>query len=133
MDFVLMIHSIVRWIILLVAVVALVKLGWGWLRGGVFDGMDRGVVAGYSGLLDLQALLGLVLLFGDAIFLGEGFPMVRILHAIVMILAVVAGHLPARWRASPAPIRYRASLAAIGGSLVLIVIGIFIIVMGQAA
>jgi len=133
MDIVLAIHSFVRWIILLVAVVAIVKLVLGWLRGGAFDGLDRGLVAGYSGFLDLQALLGLILLFGDAMFLGEGFPMVRILHAIVMILAVVAGHLPARWRASPAPVRYRASLAAIGGSLVLIVIGIFIIASGQAA
>lgn len=133
MEIVLTIHSIVRWIILVVAVVALVKLGLGWLRGGTFDGMDRGVVAGYSGLLDLQALLGVILLFGDAIFLGEGFPTARILHAIVMILAVVAGHLPARWRQSPAPARYRGTLAAIGASLVLIFIGIFIIVMGQAA
>ena len=94
MNILLTIHSLLRWLILLVAVVAIVKLGLGWRRGGPFDGMDRGVVAGYSGLLDLQVLLGLVLLIGDAIFLGEGFPMVRILHAIVMILAVVTAHLP---------------------------------------
>jgi len=128
-EIVLAIHSIVRWVILLVAIVAVVKLGLGWRRGGTFDGMDRGVVAGYSGLLDLQMLLGLVLLFGDAIFQGEGFPMVRILHAIVMILAVVAGHLPAMWRQSPNPVRYRNTLGAIVGSLVLIIIGIFIIAM----
>ena len=54
MDFILGIHSIVRWIILLVAVVAIIKLAYGWLRAGVFDGMDRGLVMGYSGLLDLQ-------------------------------------------------------------------------------
>ena len=131
MNIVVTIHSLLRWLILLVAVVAIVKLGLGWRRGGPFDGMDRGVVAGYSGLLDLEALLGLVLLFGDAIFLGEGFPMLRILHAIVMILAVVSAHLSARWRRSPAPVRYRTSLAAIAGSLALIVVGIIIITVGS--
>ena len=132
MEVVLTVHSLVRWVILLVAVAAIVKLGLGWLRGGPFDGLDRGLLLGYSGLLDLQALLGLVLLFGGAIFLGEGFPMVRILHAIVMILAVAAGHLPARWRQSPAPVRYRGSLGALAASLLLIIVGVIIITAGQA-
>jgi hypothetical protein len=132
-EIVLTIHSWVRWVILLVAVIAIVKLSLGWLHGGTFDGMDRGVVAGYSGLLDLQALVGIILLVGDAVFLGEGFPMVRILHTIVMLLAVVAGHLPARWRQSPAPVRYRGTLAAISGAVVLILIGVIIITIGSAA
>jgi hypothetical protein len=130
MDIVLAIHSIVRWVILLVAVVAIVKLGLGWLRAGSYDNMDRGVVMGYSGLLDLQALLGMILLFGNGIFLGEGFPMVRILHAIVMILAVVTGHLASGGKQKPPIARYRRSLAAIAGSLVLIVVGIIIITAG---
>ena len=70
MDIVLAIHSIVRWIILLVAVVAIVKLGLGWLRAGTYDSLDRGVVMGYTGLLDLQVLLGFILLFGDDFLLG---------------------------------------------------------------
>ena len=45
MSILLMLHSIVRWIIVLVAVVAIVKLALGWLRGGAFKGMDRGLVA----------------------------------------------------------------------------------------
>jgi Co/Zn/Cd efflux system component len=55
--------------------------------------------------------------------------MLRVLHAIVMILAVVAGHLPAMWRQAPNPVRYRNTLGAIVGSLVLIIVGIFIIAM----
>ena len=127
MEFILGIHSIVRWIILLVAVVALVKLAYGWLRAGVFDGMDRGLVMGYSGLLDLQALVGFILLFGNGFLLGEGFPMPRILHGIVMILAVITGHLAGRGKSDPAKARYRRALAAIAGSLVLVLIGIIII------
>jgi hypothetical protein len=133
MDVVLAIHSFVRWLILLAAVAVVARLLYGWRRGSEFTGLDRGLLLGYSGLLDVQALLGLVLLFGDAALLGEGFPAARIAHAIVMIVAVAAGHLPSLWRRAPAPVRYRRSLAAIATSLALIVIGIIIITTGQAA
>ena len=129
MDIILGIHAIVRWIILLVAVAAIAKLAYGWLRAGTFDRADRGLVMGYSGLLDLQALLGFVLLFGNGFVLGEGFPMPSILHAIVMILAVITGHLAGRGKSDPAKARYRRALAAIAGSLVLVLIGIIIIMM----
>ena len=133
MEIVLAIHSVIRWVILLVAVVAIVKLVLGWLRAGTYDQMDRGLVMGYSGLLDLQALIGLILLFGDGFLLGEGFPMVRILHGIVMILAVVVGHLAGRGKQEPPVARYRRALAAIAGSLLLIVIGITVIAAGQGS
>jgi hypothetical protein len=133
MDILLGIHSLVRWVILLVAVVAIAKLAYGWLRAGAYDSADRGLVMGYSGLLDLQALLGLVLLFGNAFVLGEGFPMPRILHAIVMILAVITGHLAGRGRSDPAKTRYRRALAAIAGSLVLVLLGIILIMAGQGS
>jgi len=133
MEIVLGIHSIVRWVILLVAVAAIAKLAYGWRRAGTFDGTDRGLVMGYSGLLDLQALLGFVLLFGDALVLGEGFPLTRILHGIVMILAVATGHLAGRGKNDPAPARYRRALTAIAGSLVLVLVGIIIIMAGQGS
>ena len=133
MDTLLFIHSLLRWLILLVAVAALAKLAYGWLRAGIFDGIDRGLVMGYSGLLDLQALLGLILLFGNGFVGGEGFPLPRILHAIVMILAVVAGHLAGRGKTDPAKARYRRALAAIAGSLVLVLIGIIILAAGQGS
>jgi hypothetical protein len=133
MDIVLAIHSIVRWIILLVAVVAIVKLGLGWLRAGTYDSLDRGVVMGYTGLLDLQVLLGFILLFGDDFLLGEGFPLVRILHAIVMILAVVTAHLGSGGKLAPPVARYRRALVAIAGSLVLIIVGVIIITAGQGS
>jgi hypothetical protein len=133
MDVVLGIHSLVRWVILLLAVAAIIKLAYGWFRAGIYDSLDRGLVMGYSGLLDLQALLGFVLLFGNGFLLGEGFPLPRILHGIVMILAVITGHLAGRGKSDPAKARYRRALAAIAGSLVLVLIGIIIIMAGQGS
>ena len=133
MDVLLGVHSFVRWLILLAALAAIAKLAYGWLRAGSFDQWDRRLVMGYSGLLDLQALLGLLLLFGNGFLLGEGFPLPRILHGMVMILAVVTGHLAGRGRDDPARARYRRALASIAGSLVLVVVGIIIVAAGQGS
>jgi len=122
-GFVLMLHSLVRWAVVVVAVVALVKFALGWLRGGAFDRMARGLASGFSGLMDLQMLLGLISLFGSGLS-GEGFPMYRIEHAITMIVAVVVAHLPAMWRKQSDKVRYRNTFFAVVGSLALIFVGI---------
>jgi hypothetical protein len=124
MSILLMLHSIVRWIVVLVAVVAIVKLALGWLRGGAFKGMDRGLVAGFSGLMDLQATLGIVFLLWNGLATEIGFPRHRIEHAFVMIIAAVVAHLPARWKNAGDSTRFRNSLIAIVVSLVLVYIGV---------
>ena len=123
MGFVLMIHSILRWLIVIVGVVALVKLGLGWLRGQAFAKMDRGLLSGFSGLMDLQMLLGLIFLIGDGIA-GSGFPTLRIEHAVTMILAVAVTHLPARWKKADDKTRLRASFWAVLGARLLVYVGV---------
>ena len=120
MNIILMAHSGVRWLILLVAVIAVVKFAIGWRRGGEFTKVDSGLSAGFSGLMDLQALLGLIVLFG----LGGGFPAYRLEHAVTMILAVIVGHLPARWKKAAPALRFRNSLLCIVGALLLVLAGI---------
>lgn len=123
MNFVLMIHSILRWLIVIVGGVTLVKLGMGWLRGQGFAKMDKGLVSGFSGLMDLQMLLGLIYLIGDGVA-GTGFPMDRIEHAGTLILAVVVSHLPARWKTAGDQIRFRNSFLAILAAMFLIYVGV---------
>ena len=95
MGIVLMIHSIVRWLIVAVAVVALVRFALGLIQRSDYDGMSRGLVAGFSGLMDLQSALGLVFLLWSGLT-GAGFPLYRIEHAVVMIAAAVVAHGPGR-------------------------------------
>ena len=123
MNILLMLHSILRWIILLVAVVAIVKFALGWLRGGTFKGMDRGLMSGFSGLMDLQVTLGIIYLLWNG-FAEEGFPAFRIEHAITMIIAAVVAHLPARWKNADDKTRFRNNLFAISASVVLVLIGV---------
>lgn len=123
MNFLLVVHSTLLWLVLLVAVIAAVRFAIGWLRGGEFTGLERGLAAGFSGLMDLQASLGLILLIWTGLA-GAGFPMVRIEHATTMILAVVVGHLPARWKKAGDQIRFRNTLFCMLGALLLVYVGV---------
>ena len=58
MSVILTIHSLIRWLIVLLALAAIIKLALGWRQGRAFDKMASGLVSGYTGLLDLQLLIG---------------------------------------------------------------------------
>lgn len=126
MNILLMAHSGLRWLVLLVAVIAIIKYLIGWLQGAQFKGMDRGLMAGFSGLLDLQMTLGIVLLLWSG-FAGAGFPFFRIAHALIMIAAAVVAHMSTRWKNATDATRFRNNLFLIVGSLILILIGISIL------
>ena len=123
MNILLMIHSLLRWLIVIVAVIAIVKFALGWLRGGAFKGMDRGLAAGFSGLMDTQATLGLIFMVWNGLA-GAGFPMFRIEHAVTMIVAAVVAHLPARWKNAADKLRFRNTLFCILGVLLLVYAGV---------
>lgn len=126
MGIVLMFHSIFRWIILLVAVLALVKYVIGWAGKGMFGGMDRGLASGYAGLMDLQVLLGLIYFIWNGLS-GTGFPAYRILHLVIMFFAALTAHLPSRFKNLNDNLRFGYSAAAIVISIVLIVIGVSVL------
>jgi uncharacterized membrane protein YphA (DoxX/SURF4 family) len=123
MDTLLAIHSFVRWIIMLVALVAIVKFAIGWAANSLFKGMDRGLASGFSGLMDLQVLLGLIYFIWNGIAV-TGFPMFRILHMVTMLIAAAVAHLPSRFKAVNDKLRFQFSFLAILASLVLVFIGI---------
>ena len=123
MTILLIIHSYLRWLIVILAITAILKFAIGWLRGGAFKGMDRGLASGFSGLMDLQGTIGIVILVWSGLA-GAGFPMTRIEHATTMILAMIVGHLPARWKNAADNIRFRNALFCILGALLLIYVGV---------
>jgi len=121
MGFVLMFHSIVRWLIVIVGVFALGKFLAGWVRKSEFTKMDRGLSAGFSGLMDLQVTLGFVFFFWSGLA-GGGFPMYRIEHMTIMLVAAILGHLPTFMK--KAENKFAIGLYAVIGALVLVVVGV---------
>jgi hypothetical protein len=122
MALLLEIHSILRWVIVLVGILAIVKFLIGWARKSAFGKIDRGLSSGFSGLMDLQAMLGL-LYFLVTGFGGAGFPMFRIEHMVTMLIAAAVGHAPAMFK--KAANKHAVAFYAVIGALILVVIGVY--------
>jgi hypothetical protein len=124
MDIVLGLHSLVRWVVVIVAAVAVIRFALVWRTMVTTNAkMDRGLMAGFTGLLDTQALLGIIYLVWSGLA-GQGFPSYRIEHGVTMILAVAVGHISMQWRDADTKIRARNNLLVIAGVLVLVAIGV---------
>ncbi len=122
MAILLEIHSILRWVIVIVGLVAIVKFLTGWVRKSAFGTLDRGLSSAFSGLMDLQVMLGL-LYFLITGFGGAGFPMFRIEHLTTMLIAAVVGHVPAMFK--KAANKHTVAFCAVVGALILILIGVY--------
>ena len=119
----LLIHSIMRWALVLVAVVTLAKFGYAWLTNSSWRRLDTRLSQAFSILMDVQILIGLVLLVWSGLA-GAGFPRERLEHAFIMILALVPTHLPMRWKNAPGEKRFRNTLLAYALALVLVIVGV---------
>lgn len=122
MGILLMIHSIVRWLVVGAAVIALVVFALTWLRRQQTSG-DRRMMQIFLSLLDTQVLLGIMLIVWMGVASGE-WPMYRIEHAVTMLIALAVAHLSARWKRAESPLRSRNYLLTTLGALVLIAAGI---------
>ena len=120
MQFLFNLHSIVRWVLLGAGILIALKFAASWLRRDAYAGLDRGLTAAFSGVMDLQALLGSVYLIWNGLA-GAGFPRYRLEHAFLMILAAIIAHLPARWQETKSPLRFRNTFFAFLGAILLIV------------
>ena len=121
MQFLLTLHGEWRWLVVLLGAAVIVKFALGLLRGSEYKGMDRGLMAGFTGLLDLNLLFGLILLFG----LPGGMAGFRLEHATTMLLAVVAAHLSAIWkRSDDSAKKFRNNLILVIVALGLLAVGV---------
>jgi hypothetical protein len=123
MEILLAIHSIFRWVVVLVGLVTLVKFAIGWLSKAQFQQIDDRLTRIFPILVDIQVTLGVILLIWGGLA-GEGFPRHRVEHAVVMIVAAFLVHLMARWSSAPDPVRFRNRFFVVLGTLLLIFIGV---------
>jgi hypothetical protein len=121
------IHGELRWIFALVAIVGIARTVYGLVRRKEFSDLDGRLALIYSILLDLQALYGILLILYLAISkLGSWSATFNWVgwHPIWMLVAVVVGHLGARWKNAPDRVRFQAQLGVYVGSLALIIMGV---------
>lgn len=120
MGTLLTIHGEMRWLVALAAVVVIVKFLIGWLGKKEYTPLDKRLLMVFTVLLDIDVLLGLIILF-----FGGGFSGPRLEHATTMILAAIAGHMTAMWRKTPdSSIKYRNQLLMVVLALALVIVGV---------
>lgn len=103
-TFILAVHNILRWVVLILAVLALVRAFSGWFGRREWTETDRKVGTFYGVSLDVQLLLGLILYFflspnTQEVFRDFGGVMANdtarffaVEHIFYMVLAVVLAH-----------------------------------------
>jgi hypothetical protein len=135
-NIVLALHNIVRWIVLITAILALVRAYMGWLQGREWSGRDRQTGVFFTSALDIQLLLGLILFFISpwtrALLTGNftgmmSDPTMRffsIEHVPFMILAVVLAHIGSARarRATDAAAKFRQSAIFFSLSVLVIIL-----------
>ncbi len=118
------IHSTLRWLILSLAIFGSARSFVSMLSVSArFSRLDLGVGRAYTILIDLQLLVGVVLVLATLI-VQEPVPWI---HPIIMIPAVVIAHLSRRFATRPDRKRHQAQLAIYLGSLALIMAGLAVI------
>ena len=99
-------HSGLRWLVLAVFVITIIKLLITWLGKKEFGKGDNGLLRGTIGLLDLQMLLGLSILI--YIIVNTGGPATyQYEHAGTNLVAIILAHLAGKGKDKPGPIRAR--------------------------
>jgi hypothetical protein len=79
-------HSGLRFLVLLAAVIAIAVLLWGWSSRRPFAGQSRAVTAVFTGVLDLQVTLGIL------VVLTRPWYGALMGHLIMMVAAAMAAH-----------------------------------------
>jgi uncharacterized membrane protein len=122
-------HSLVRWIVVIITVVALIKLIMGLVQNSAYDALTARIMRFFSIGIDIQWLIGVILIIVYGTTVGFG---VRHIweHAGVMTVAVVLGHLPARWKNANDRTRYRNSLLIVIVVLALVFVGVALLPQG---
>ncbi|MBP9502525.1 MAG: hypothetical protein KBF17_10230 [Candidatus Promineofilum sp.] len=120
MSMLMRVHGDIRWLVAIVAAAVVIKFLIGWLGKKQYAPLDKTLLLVYTILMDINVLLGLILLF----FAG-GFSGTRLEHATTMVLAAIAAHMTAVWRKSTdSPTKYRNQLLMVALSLLLVVMGV---------
>jgi hypothetical protein len=109
-------HSWNRWLLVAVALITLLYFARGWLTSQSWTKRAQTLLTIFSSLVDLQWLLGLILLISFGSVTGFG-------------IAVIVAHLHVRWRKQELEdkSRYQRGFLLVIGVVVLIVVGIMVL------
>lgn len=136
-EFILAVHNIMRWVVLILLVIALVRALLGWFGNKEWTSTDARLGMFYSVSLDIQLLLGLILYFALSPITRIGFSdfgaamqnadlrYFLLEHVLLMVVAVVFAHIGVATskRTDESVGKYRRIAIWFGLSLIVILLG----------
>lgn len=131
------IHNIVRWVVLILGIIVVVRGLLGWFGKREWSTLDRKLGVYFASSIDVQLLVGLILYvflsplttsaFRDfgAVMSNDGLRFFAIEHAVIMLLAVVFAHLGGVYskRASASKDKYKMASIWYGLALIAVLLG----------
>ncbi|MFN8371579.1 MAG: hypothetical protein U0694_01695 [Anaerolineae bacterium] len=128
MDFLRLLHSWDRWLLLVVAVVAIAYFALGLLQKRAWDKNAALLLRVFPILVDIQWLLGLLFFF-QTWAQQNGMARHGWEHAFTMTIALIIAHVPMAWRRKELPdnVRYRNNLLVVVGVVVVVFLGITVL------
>lgn len=124
-------HSHSRNLVFLTAVIAIVLALVAWLRTKPVNKSLRLSACIYSIVATVQLLIGIVLLVLRWNDFGDGLRH-RLEHAFLMLVAVGLTHMVGRFASAPVPIGARNTFFTLTASLLIILLGVWILPQGAA-
>ena len=129
LQFLLHLHSGLRWLVVLIAVVSIIKYFIGWIAKQQYSRFDTVLMTSFRILIDIQVLIGITVFIGMGV--AFGFPSFHFKHGFTLFLALIMLHSTARrWDNTHSNVRFRNSLLVILAALVLIAVGIAFLPQG---
>lgn len=122
-------HSAVRWVVVVITVLLLVKLLMGVIGGGAYDKLTQTLTRLFTISISIQWLIGIVLL----VVFGQFDVSYRWEHAAIMTVAVAVASASARWKNAPDAQRYRMTLLMVIITLILVYVGVAVLPQGWRA
>jgi len=104
-SFVLTLHNILRWLVLILGIVAIVRAYIGWFGNRAWSDLDDNLGRGFTISLDLQFLLGLLLYIFlspittnafanmSAAMSDSGTRFFLVEHGLMMLVAIIVAHI----------------------------------------
>jgi hypothetical protein len=123
MQILITIHGLLRWVLVILGIVVLVRYAIGWLSKRPFTNLDRQLGVAYAGVMTLQFVLGLINLALMAIN-GRFSPAIHIEHAFYGLLATAFAHMTAMFKNQPDEKRFRNAFFLVVLSLIMVFLSV---------
>ncbi len=133
--FLLAMHNLMRWVVVILALVAVVNASLGWSQNRSWSKSDRLIGSFFTISLDIQLLLGLILFFtsgwANQLFTNFGEMMASpsgrffgFEHVLYMLLAVIFAHVGSARARKASPDRQKFRNALVWYALVIVVLAV---------